>query len=608
MTSPALSERTGLERWAPGLAALLHYDPRWWPKDVAAGLSVAAIGLPVGIAYAELTGVPAAVGIYAAIFPLVPYALFGSSRQLILGPDAATCIMVAASLAPLAQGDPARYLALLPVLTLITGALYVVAGLGRLGFLASFLSRPMLTGYLNGIAIVIIVGQLPKLLGYPSEADEVLPQLLEFGQRLGQSHLPTALLGLALLAGLLALRRAAPNVPAALAVVVAGIAAVATFDLQATGVKVTGPVPAGLPAPTWAWFDPATYRSLLGEAAGILLISFTGGVLTAKSFARRNRYEIDANQELIALGAANLAVGLGQGFPVTGADSRTAVNDAMGGRSQLVGIIAAGAMLLVLFLLTGPLALVPTTALAAVILVSAAGLFDIGGLRLLLGMSRREGLLSAATTLGVLVLGVLPGVVLAVVLSLSWLLATAMRPKDAVLGRLPGLQGYQSVADHPQAETVPGLLLYRFSGNLVFFNIDYFCERLRMAIRRAATPVAWVIVDLSPVNFVDATAVQRFDELREELTAQGVTLVLARVKRQLGGIFQAPWLEQRRSATAALTFPTLRSAVQAFEEASAAGAIGRGDAGEARDPAVLDQPMGRDHTGPSNGAQPSGKE
>ena len=273
-----------------------------------------------------------------------------------------------------------------------------------------------------------------------------------------------------------------------------------------------------------------------------------------------------------------------------------------------MGIIAAGAMLLVLFLLTGPLALVPTTALAAVILVSAAGLFDIGGLRLLLGMSRREGLLSAATTLGVLVLGVLPGVVLAVVLSLSWLLATAMRPKDAVLGRLPGLQGYQSVADHPQAETVPGLLLYRFSGNLVFFNIDYFCERLRMAIRRAATPVAWVIVDLSPVNFVDATAVQRFDELREELTAQGVTLVLARVKRQLGGIFQAPWLEQRRSATAALTFPTLRSAVQAFEEASAAGAIGRGDAGEACDPAVLDQPTGRDHTGPSNGAQPSGKE
>ena len=592
MTTPSLNERTGLARWAPGLAMLLRYDPAWLPKDMAAGLSVATIALPVGIAYADLTGVPAAIGIYTAILPLLPYALFGSSRQLIVGPDAATCIIVAASLAPLAQGQPERYLALLPVLTLLTGLLYLVAGFGRLGFLASFLSQPILTGYLNGIAIVIIVGQLPKLLGYPSEAGEVLPRLLECARRLDQSHPPTALLGLVLLAGLLALRRVAPSLPAALLVVAAGIAAVATLNLQAKGVLVTGPVPAGLPAPTWVWFDPATYRSLLGDAAGILLISFTGGLLTAQSFARRNHYEIDPNQELFALGAANLAVGLGQGFPVTGADSRTAVNDAMGGRSQLVGIVAAAAMLLVLLLLTGPLALVPTTALAAVVLVSAAGLFDIAGLRLLLGMSRREGLLSVTTTLGVLVLGVLQGVVLAVVLSLVWLLATAMRPKDAVLGRLPGLEGYHSIADFPQAKTVPGLLLYRFNANLVFFNIDYFCQRVRTAIRCAATPVAWVIVDLSPVSFVDATALQRFDELREELAAQGVTLGIARAKRQLGSAFEARWLEQRRAAAVTLTFPTLRSAVQRFEEASSAGAGGRVDVEDAGDPGPLGQPIG----------------
>ena len=405
----------------------------------------------------------------------------------------------------------------------MTGALYLVAGLGRLGFFASFLSQPILTGYLNGIAIVIIVGQLPKLLGYPSEAGEVLPRLLEFAQRLGQCHPPTALLGLVLLAGLLVLRRVAPSVPARAGRGRAGIAAVAR---SASGAGRRGDRPgAGRAAGAeLAWFDPATYRSLFGDAAGIVLISFTGGVLTAKSFARRNRYEIDANQELIALGAGNLAAGLGQGFPVTGANSRTAVNDAMGGRSQLVGIVAAAAMLLVLLLLTGPLALVPTTALAAVILVSAVGPVRRRGPAAVAGMSRREGLLSVATTLGVLVLGVLPGVVLAVVLSLVWLLAIAMRPNDAVLGRVPGLKGFHSVADYPQAETVPGLLLYRFNANLVFFNIDYFCERVRAAIRRAATPVAWVIVDLSPVNFVDATAVQRFDELREELAAQGVTL------------------------------------------------------------------------------------
>ena len=355
--------------------------------------------------------------------------------------------------------------------------------------------------------------------------------------------------------------------------------------------KVTGPVPAGSAGANLGLVRSRDLPQPARRGCGILLISFTGGVLTAKSFARRNRYEIDANQELFALGAANLAVGLGQGFPVTGATCAPRSTTRWAVESQLVGIVAAGAMLLVLFLLTGPLALVPTTALAAVILVSAAGLFDIGGLRLLLGMSRREGLLSAATTLGVLVLGVLPGVVLAVVLSLSWLLATAMRPKDAVLGRLPGLQGYHSVADYPQAETVPGLLLYRFSGNLVFFNIDYFCERVRAAIRRAATPVTWVIVDLSPVNFVDATAVQRFDELREELTAQGVTLVLARVKRQLGGIFRGALAGAAPFGHGGTHVPDLRSAVQAFEAASAAGAIGRGDAGGSARP---------DDTGPAD--------
>jgi high affinity sulfate transporter 1 len=566
-------ERAGLARWLPGLARLLRYDPAWLVKDVAAGLSVAAIALPVGIAYADLTGVPAATGIYAAIFPLLAYALFGSSRQLIIGPDAATCIMVAASLAPLAQGDPQRYLALLPVLTLMTGALYLLAGLARLGFLARFLSQPILTGYLNGIAIVIIAGQLPKLLGYPSQADEALPRLLEGAQRLGQSHPPTAALGLALMAALLALRRFLPNVPAALLVVVAGIAAVAALGLQAQGVAVTGPVPAGLPSVDLAWFDPATYRSLFGDAAGIVLISFTGGVLTAQSFARRNRYTIDADQELIAFGAGNLAAGLAQGFPVTGADSRTAVNDAMGGKSQLVGIVAAAAMLLVLFFGTGPLALVPTTALAAVILVSAAGLFDVAGLRLLVRMSWREGLMSVATTLGVLVLGVLPGVVLAVVLSLFWLLAIALRPGDAVLGRVPGLKGFHSTTDYPQAATVPGLLLYRFNANLVFFNVDFFCERVRMAVRQATTPVAWVIVDLAPVNIVDATAVQRFDELREELAARGITLGIARAKHQLGRTFDPRWLEQRVAA-APPVFPTLKSAVRAFLTAQAADAAG----------------------------------
>jgi MFS superfamily sulfate permease-like transporter len=320
-----------------------------------------------------------------------------------------------------------------------------------------------------------------------------------------------------------------------------------------------------LPVPHLAAFEPAVYRSLLHDAAAIVLISFASGMLTAKSFARRNHYEIDPNQELIAFGASNLASGLAQGFTVTGADSRTAVNNAVGGKSQLVSLVAAGTMLFALLFLQAPLALVPTAALAAVVFVSALGLFDLKGLRDLARMSWREGLLSLGTTAGVLVLGVLPGVVLAVALSLAWLLMVASRPKDAVLGRVPGLRGFHSMADYPQASTVPGLLIYRFEANLVFFNIDYFGERLHAAIGRSRTKVQWVVVDASPVNWIDATALQRLDELRRELAAQGITLGIARARLSLTRAFNPSWVAQRLPATGLRRFPTLKAAVHAFE-------------------------------------------
>jgi high affinity sulfate transporter 1 len=555
-----------LARFAPGLATLTRYDRRWLPKDILSGISVAAIALPVGLAYADLAGVPAIVGVYSAIFPLLAYALFGSSRQLIVGPDAATCLLVAASLAPLAGGDPDRYLALLPVFTLMTGVLYLIAGAARLGFIATFLSQPILTGYLNGIALIILVGQLPKLLGYPSETNEFMLQLHELVQHLGLSHPPSALLGLSMLVGLLVLGRIAPVVPGALVAVVAGIGAVALLDLQALGVAVTGELPSGLPVPHIRVFDAATYRSLLPDAAALVLISFASGMLTAKSFARRNHYEIDANRELIAFGASNLASGLAQGFTVTGADSRTAVNNAVGGKSQLVSLIAAATMLFALLFLKAPLALVPTAALAAVVFVSAIGLFDVTGLRDLARMSWREGLLSLGTTLGVLVLGVLPGVMLAIALSLAWLLMVASRPKDAVLGRVRGLPGFHSVADYPEATTVPGLLLYRFEANLVFFNVDYFGERLRSAIAASKTPVEWVIVDASPINWIDATALRRLDELHTELAAREIMFGVARARLSLNRPFNPSWVAQRRPAMNLRRFPTLKAALRAFEK------------------------------------------
>jgi high affinity sulfate transporter 1 len=548
----------------PGLEIFTRYDRSWLRSDLGAGLSVAAIALPVGIAYADLAGVPAVFGMYSAIFPLLAYALFGSSRQLMTGPDAATCIIVAASLGPLAGGDPERYLALMVVLTLMTGTLYVLAGFARLGFIANFLSLPILTGYLNGIALIIVAGQLQKLFGYSGEAEEFFPKLLEFIEKLDQSHLPTLVLGLCLLAVMVILRRIAPKLPAALVVVVVGIVAVVLLGLDQQGVAVLGSVPAGLPSLHIAVFEHAVFKELLADAAGIALVSFTSGVLTAKSFARRNRYEINANQELIAFGACNIASGLAQGFPVTGADSRTAVNNAMGGKTQLVGIVAAGSMLLILFFLTQPLGYVPIAALAAVIMVSAVGLFDFAELRSLHEISRRELLLSAGTTLGVLILGVLPGVLLAVALSLFWLLTVVSRPHDGVLGRVKGIKGFHNIEDFPEATTIPGLILYRFEANLVFFNADHFRDRVRAIITAAETPVEWVVIDASSINIVDVTSLHKIGELREELAAQGIVLASARVKRNLWNYFNHDWSVKRRVSNARYQFDTIKSAVRAF--------------------------------------------
>lgn len=565
-TQPAVAAPTRLARWAPGLASLLHYRRAWLTSDLAAGLSVAAVGLPVGIAYADLAGVPPVFGIYAAIFPLFAYALFGSSRGLMTGPDAATCILVAAILGPLAAGDPARYLSLTVVLTLMTGVLYVLAGLGRLGFVASFLSLPVLTGFLNGIALVIVVGQLPNLLGYESAASGFFAELAELAGQLGQVHPATAALGLGLVTALVVLRRYVPHLPNPLVVVVAGIVLVLALHLEGRGVRLLGAVPAGLPPPLEL---PALGLSEVGDifssAATLALVSFTSGILTAKSFAERSGEEIDPNRELIAFGAANLASGLGHGFPVTGADSRTAVNHAMGGQTQLVGLVAGGAMLLVLIFLTRPLAFVPHAALAAVIVVSAAGLFDVGSLKQLYAVNRVELAFSVGTTLGVLTIGVLPGVLLAVALSVVMLLAVSSRPNAAVLGRVPGLGGYHSVEDHPDAVTIPGLLLFRFEAAVVFYNVDYLQRRLLEAVARADPPAEWVIVDTAPVNAVDVTAIRRFEQLRQRLAAEGILLGITRMRTHAARFFESGWVRARRGLSDGHVFDTLDAAVAAFE-------------------------------------------
>ena len=559
-----------LGRWArrrlPGVCALLSYQRADLRFDLLAGVSVAAVSLPVGIAYAQIAGVPVVYGIYSAILPLLAYALFGSSRQLIAGPDAATCIMVASALGPLAGGDPQRYMELMISITLITGWFHIILGLCRFGFVANFLSQPILVGYLNGIALTILAGQLPKFFGYQGEADHFFGKLSEFTQKAAETHLPTLMLGIAALAVLLALQRWAPKLPAALIVIVLSVIAVQTLRLGAHGVVVLGTIPAGFPSFHQPAFDPSRFKVLAQDAAGIALISFISGILTAKSFSRRNRYDIDANQELIAFGACNIASGLVQGFPVTGADSRTAVNDAMGGKTQLAGLIAAAAMMLFLLFFTAPLASLPNAALAAVIAVASISLFDLSALRELHCASRRELVFSLATTAGVLCFDVLPGVLIAIVLTLLWLLLAASQPHDAVLGRVPGISGFHDVSKYRDAVTLPGLLLYRFDGNVLFFNVDYLKERLMAEIARSSAPIEWIVIDASPVNDIDITAVHKLKDLREELAGRGIELKYARVKNSLWKHFYSHWVADNLQLNKTSRFASLASAIEAFEQ------------------------------------------
>lgn len=564
-TPQALSFSRRLFRYVPGVGTFLHYRAGDFRFDVIAGLSVAAVALPVGIAYAEIARVPAVYGIYCALLPLLAYALFGSSRQLIIGPDAATCLMVAAALGPLAGGDQQRYMELMVSITLITGLFNIIFGVCRFGFVANFLSQPILVGYLNGIALIVLVGQLPKLLGYGSEANGFFRKLVECIEKMGDVHLPTAMLGVVALVTLLVLKRWTPRLPAALIVAAASIVVVEVLGMQAQGVAVLGTVPGGMPTMHVPHFNFSRFEILVQHAASIALISFTSGVLTAKSFARRNRYEIDANQELIAFGVCSFTTGLFHGFPVTGADSRTAVNNAMGGRTQLTGVIAALTMLVFLLFLTEPLASLPNTALAAIIVMASIGLFDVVSLWELYTASRRELTFSLVTTVGVLYFDVLPGVALAIGMTLLWMLYTATQPHVAVLGRVPGMSGFHNIADYPEATTIPGLLLYRFDGDILFFNADYFKDRIKAEIAKSSVPIEWVIVDTSPINVVDITALHKLAELREELERQGVRLIFVRVKRSLLNFFNASWLAEQPAPNKAFWSMTVAAAVDLFE-------------------------------------------
>ena len=558
-----------LKELFPGLAALSRYDRSWLSNDLLAGVSVAAVAVPIAIAYSQLAGVPPANGLYASILPLVAYAIFGTSRQLILAPDAATCAVVATVVAPLALGDPDRIIQLTMVLSVITGAFCIIGGIAKLGFLTNFLARPILTGYLNGIALTIIGGQLGKLFGFSVDAPGFFRLVWLFVSNVGQTHGLTLGIGISSFVMLRLLKHFVPKIPSPLVVVVLGIAASGGFNLGGHGVAVLGSIPPGLPSLIIPGIGLNDLESLLIGATALALISFNSSMVTARSFAVKNHYEIDSNKEFIALGVADIGSGLMQGFAISGADSRTAVNDSVGGKSQVTGLVAAALIVLVLLFLTGPLSLLPITVLAAVLVNSALGLFDLESLKKLRRLGATEFNVSIVATLAVITLGVLPGVVIAVAMALLLVLIRASTPRDGVLGYVPGGQGFQNIEDHPEAERIPGLMIYRFEAGLLFYNSDRFKFRIRNHIKASQTTVQYFLLDVESMPLLDSTGAACIEELVEELERQAIVFAVARPNERINLVFERTGLQEKIGR--ANIFPTIEAAVANLRSRVSAG-------------------------------------
>ncbi|MFM4702613.1 SulP family inorganic anion transporter [Aeromonas bivalvium] len=527
-----------LERWLPGLAALLHYQRAWLMPDVRAGLSVAAVALPVAIAYAELTGVGAIVGLYSCILPMMVYALFGTSRQLIVGPDAATCAVIAAVVTPLAAGDATRHWQLVMTMTAMTGFWCLIASRFKLGVFADFLSRPILMGLLNGVAITIMVGQLSKILGFTFDERYLIERVLSGSNYLAQTHLPTLAMSLFTLLVLLLSRRYRPGWPSSMVAMVLTAALVWIFGLGRFEIATLGTIGSGLPAFQVPEFPPGLLRELVLPALNLAMVSFVSMMLTARSFAAKNGYEIDADNEFRALGMANLASAVSQGFAISGADSRTAVNDANGGKSQLVSIIAAVIIGFIAFYLTTPLQFIPTAALGVVLVMASFSLLDLKGLWGLKDSDRAAFWLALVTFVSVLAMGVIPGITLAVLLGLFQFLRNVMRPTDQLLG-MDGDGVVRTLGDNEQAKAIPGILVYRFNSPLTYFNAPYFKRRvLALLVQDPHSPKCLVVDAVACFTHQDISVMSMVGELHRELRRRGIHMVMAGRHGQLSHWFR----------------------------------------------------------------------
>lgn len=547
----------------PGLQRLLAYRSDWLRGDVLAGVTVAAYLIPQCMAYGELAGVSPVAGLWAILPPMVLYTLVGSSPQLSVGPESTTAVMTAAAVAPLVATSGGDYSVLAALLASLVGLVCLVGYGTRLGFLANLLSKPILVGYMAGVAIIMIIGQLGKVSGITLESSSIFGNLVAWLGQLDQIHWPTLALATLVLIFLFGVQARFPNAPGPLLAVLLSTLVVGVFDLDQQGLAVVGMIPAGLPRPGLPLVPPDQIPPLLAAAIGIAIVGYSDNVLTARAFATRNHYPIDANQELLALGLSNLGAGMVQGFPISSSGSRTVIGNALGSKSQLFSLVALGVVLLVLLFLRPLLALFPLAALGAIVIYAATRLIEISEFVRLGRFRRSELLLALVTTVGVLATDILIGVAVAVGLSVIELFARVARPHDAVMGQVPGLPGLHDIADWDGAITRPGLVIYRYDAPLFFANVENFKRRAMEAIAAEASPVQWFVLNAEAIAEVDITAADMLIELQRELANRGITLALARVKQDL-------YAQLRKSKLLEIIGPdhiffTLHTAIEGFE-------------------------------------------
>jgi high affinity sulfate transporter 1 len=523
---------TGWMRWFPGLHTLGRYESSWLRHDIVAGLVMTTMLVPVGIAYAEASGVPGITGLYATIVPLVAYALFGPSRILVLGPDSALAAVILAVVLPLSAGDPQRAVAPAGMMAIVSGVVCVAAGLARLGFITELLSKPIRYGYMNGIALTVLLSQIPKLFGFSVSEPGPLRQMWGIVEMVlaGATNVVVLAIGAGTLALILVLKRW-PRIPGMLIAVIAATVVVAAFDLAArAGVSVLGPLPQGLPAPSLPLIPVDNLVTILIGGATVALVSFADTSVLSRTYAARLRTPVDPNQEMVGLGLANVAAGFFQGFPISSSSSRTPVAEAAGARTQLTGVVGAVAIALLLVFAPALLKDLPNTTLAAVVIASAIGLFEVSDLRRIYRIQRWEFWLSMVCFAGVATLGAIPGIALAIVIAIIEFLWDGWRPHSAVLGRVDQVKGYHDITRYPDARRIPGLVLFRWDAPLFFANAEWFHARVLDAVQSSPTPVRWIVVAAEPVTSIDVTAADVVCELDDTLHADGIELCFAEMK------------------------------------------------------------------------------